>query len=159
MGVLQHADSKAEQQRLVCPKAELTKGIDGQLGCKTPVLVVHDLGWTFGSGFRSGVSKMQLQDWRDTPVWADAAGCVVSVHEFPGATLGNTKVSREARDFLLGLLRQLSRTQKENIFRAARVQLQDPISSSPAETEARIRSWADALDEKITALAEAPCTR
>ncbi|MCA2960171.1 MAG: hypothetical protein IOD12_07955 [Silvanigrellales bacterium] len=159
MGVLQHADSKAEQQRLVCPKAELTKGIDGQLGCKTPVLVVHDLGWTFGSGFRSGVSKMQLQDWRDTPVWADAAGCVLSVHEFPGATLGNTKVSREARDFLLGLLRQLSRTQKENIFRAARVQLQDPISSSPAETEARIRSWADALDEKIAALAEAPCTR
>lgn len=161
MGVLQHADSKAEQQRLVCPKSEIITGASGELGCQTPVLVVQDLGWTFGSGWQVSqplhISKMKLDDWRRAKVWANAGGCVVNVNQAPGGTLGNTKVSKEGRDFLMSLLSQLSRRQKEDIFRAARVELQPPVALSPEEARGRVRSWADALDEKIASIQQASC--
>ena len=86
---LAHWDNKADNQRLVC--MDQSSG-EGQ-ACGDPVLMIQDVGTTFGP------TKVNLSQWRHMPIWADRATCTVSMHAMPyrGATFADARISDAAR--------------------------------------------------------------
>ena len=83
--VIAHWDNKAENQRLLClPGGDLPDG-----GCARPYAILQDLGASFGP------TKLDLHNWRSTPVWADARACRVSMKQMPwgGATFPEQRIS------------------------------------------------------------------
>ena len=104
---VQHTDSKAANQRLLCPKGEEV----GRTGCRSPVLMVSDLGCTFGHAgllLHVNPNSVRLAAWRQVPVWKDRARCVAELEHSFGGSLTNPTISEAGRAFLAGLLAQLS---------------------------------------------------
>ena len=143
---LSHWDNKAANQRLVClPGGDRAGG-----GCTKPFAFVQDLGATFGP------VKLDLPNWRRTPVWADRATCTVSMKSLPygGATFPDRRISEAGRQMLTGLLEQLSSGQLTDLFTASRVIEYDEIS---AETRSAA-PWVEAFRNKIRQIADGgPC--
>ena len=144
--LLAHWDNKGPNQRLVCPP-----GSDRQDGsCAAPLAIIQDLGATFGP------KKMDLPNWKRTPVWVDARACRVSMKSLPfaGATFPDRQISEEGRRFALELLRQLTRPQLETLFTAAGVTSFDHVIAE-AHTSA---AWTDTFVSKVDQIASAgPC--
>lgn len=134
---VQHTDSNAANQRLLCPTGEEI----GSTGCRSPVLMVSDLGLTFGrSGFLildKNKNSVSLADWIDKPVWKDEALCVAQLSQSFRGTLNNPTISEAGRKFLADLLIQLSDTQLRDLFETARVHLRSSDPSSKAGKDAR----------------------
>jgi hypothetical protein len=144
--ILAHWDNKAENQRLVCPPGQDAR--DGS--CRAPLLAIQDLGATFGP------LKLDLQNWRRVPVWANAAECRVSMKSLPydGGTFPDHVISEEGRQFTLDLLRQLSRAQVVRVFAESGVTRFEQLSLESRDAE----RWADAFEAKIAELAAGgPC--
>ena len=89
--MLQHTDSKAEQQRIVCVDEEGESG-----GCQVPLMMINDLGLTFG---RANTFNLQprgsanLAEWSKVPVWADPERCVGNLAGSFTGTLKNPVIS------------------------------------------------------------------
>ncbi|MEP6593444.1 MAG: hypothetical protein ABJC51_07120 [Acidobacteriota bacterium] len=135
--VLGHWDNKASNQRLLCPEGR--EGADG--GCDEPLAMIQDAGATFGP------LKLDLHNWRETPVWADRGSCTVSMRRMPyrGATFPDRRISEEGRQLLAGLLGQISERQMIDLFTASRI-----VTFDHPDGEGRnARAWADALAAKI----------
>jgi hypothetical protein len=112
--------------------------------------MIQDLGATFGP------DRVDLQNWRNTPVWRDRATCTVSMQSLPygGATFVDRRISEEGRTLLAGLLEQLSDRQLADLFTAARFADLEGISADARDP----RAWARVFQEKITAVKEGgPC--
>ncbi len=138
--LLAHWDNKAANQRLVCldpvPEEESTT-------CERPLLMLQDLGATFGP------SKTDLSRWVDVPVWDDASACSVSMTTLPyqGATFKPVQISEAGRARLAGRLRELSREQMRQLF-----------ETSGFPTDDGVDAWVKALEQKIRAIVDrAPC--
>jgi hypothetical protein len=88
---LAHWDNKADNQRLVCMDQSFRE--ESAHACRDSVLMIHDVGATFGP------TKVNLSQWRDVPVWADRSRCTVSMHAMPyrGATFVDAQISEPAR--------------------------------------------------------------
>jgi hypothetical protein len=144
--ILAHWDNKAENQRLLClPGAYLPNGL-----CSEPLAMIQDLGATFGP------NKLELTNWRHTPVWQDARTCHVSMRSLPygGATYPETQISEEGRRLLLGLLEQLSFTQLRELFAGSGVMGFDGLTGEGRDPDA----WARAFLDKVRQVREAgPC--
>jgi hypothetical protein len=138
---LAHWDSKASNQRLVCL---------GETACDTPILMLHDVGATFGP------SKVNHARWSLVPIWADPAQCVVSMDMLPfGADLfPPVQISEQGRTLLAERLQALSRGQIEALFRGAR--FPDPeTGESPASD---LTPWVRTFEQKVREIAHrAPC--
>lgn len=145
---LAHWDNKAENQRLIClPGGDLPDG-----GCVRPFAIVQDLGASFGP------VKLDLQNWRARPVWADPRSCRVSMEDLPweGGTFPEQHLSEDGRLFLLNLLEQLSDQQILDLFEGSRVSRSETVT---AESR-RPAAWADAFRDKVRQIREAgPCTK
>jgi hypothetical protein len=143
---LAHWDNKAENQRLLCPEgADLPDG-----GCSNPLAMIQDLGGTFGP------AKLDLQNWRRTPVWTDPRGCRVSMETLPydGATFEERAISEEGRQFLLRLVEQLAPEQIESLFTSARGDEYDAVRAENRNASA----WAAVFEEKVAQIRNAgPC--
>jgi hypothetical protein len=143
---LVHWDNKSENQRLICPPgADMPGG-----GCARPLAMTQDLGATFGP------AKLDLHNWRRTPVWADSASCLVSMEQLPfeGATFPERRISEEGRQFLLALMEQLSRAQLETLFTASRAIAFDTVIAASRSAAA----WATTFADKVREIREAgPC--
>jgi hypothetical protein len=151
---VQHTDSKSSNQRLLCPKAEQA----GRSGCASPVLMVNDLGLTFGqAGLRNrNVDSVSLVTWAALPVWRDAERCVARIdHSFTGS-LSDPPISEAGRAFLAGLMLQLSDTQIRALFETARVDQRpgDPHTTGPM---AGIDAWVTAFKLKRGQIVDARC--
>jgi len=87
---LAHWDNKEENQRLVCVDA--TPHAADQ-PCAEPVLMLQDVGATFGP------VKANVAQWEATPVWSDRATCTVSMRALPyqGSTFPDARISDAAR--------------------------------------------------------------
>jgi hypothetical protein len=144
--VLAHWDNKAENQRLMCPLGrERTAG-----SCEAPLALIQDLGAAFGP------NKLDLSNWRRTPVWTDARQCRVSMKHLPynGATYPDLQISDEGRRQLLGLLEQLSERQLRELFEESRVTTLDTVSAEGRDA----RAWATAFLDKVRQVRDAgPC--
>jgi hypothetical protein len=144
--VLAHWDNKGPNQRLICPEEKELP--DGR--CSDPIAMIQDLGATFGP------QRIDLENWRHTPVWRDRATCTISMKSLPydGATFDDRRISEEGRLMLAGLLDQLTDGQLIDLFTAARFVAFDGLSAESRDA----RAWVTAFREKVTAVKEgAPC--
>jgi hypothetical protein len=154
---MQHSDSKPEQQRIVCqsnakwPRPET---------CANPLLMISDVGLTFGRGTRSNTNEtsgVNLDGWRKTPVWKEETGCVGNLPKSFTGTLSEPTISEVGRQFLAGLLMQLSDRQIEDLFEAARVRLR---LRSPGHVDSGFATdgeWVDAFKAKRQQIVERHC--
>lgn len=144
--LLAHWDNKGGNQRLVCPPgAERPDG-----SCGAPVALIHDLGATFGP------LKLDLENWRQVPVWADPSSCRVNMSRLPfgGATFGEARISEAGRQFALRLLRPLTRTQLDTLWESTGVTRFNHVLTEAHDPAA----WTTAFLAKVDAIAAGgPC--
>lgn len=145
---LAHWDNKSENQRLLCPPdADRPDG-----SCTRPLAILQDVGATFGP------NKLDLHNWQQTPIWADARTCTVSMKSLPfnGATFPDRKISEEGRTLLLGLLEQLSDQQLRDLFEGSGVTTFDQLSGRGRNAN----NWVSAFRDKVAQIRNAgPCGR
>ena len=146
--VLGHWDNKSTNQRLVCtdPERDRDSGV-----CAHPVLMLQDLGSTFGP------RKVNLEAWAEVPVWTDPDACLVSMRELPyaGATFVDAEISEAGRRTLSRRLRSLSAPQLQALFEGAAFP-----DASGAEPEGRSRAdvtaWVQAMQDKMRQVTDRP---
>jgi len=147
--ILQHTDSKPEQQRLVCGDSK--SGVEDGQGCMAPLMLIHDVGLTFGRAnlfHRNSVAGVNFAEWSRTPVWQDEKRCVGHLPGTWGSTLNNPTISEGGRKFLADLLVQLSDAQLRDLFLVARF---------PQRSRATVEDWIAAFRSKRDAIVNATC--
>ena len=140
--LIQHTDSKPEQQRLVCLGEDERSA---STSCEHPFMMINDLGLTFGRANLANsnlVGSVNFQEWAQTPVWKEDGACVGNLPKSLTGTLKDPIISEHGRDFLAGRLLQLSDSQIRALFEVARVDRravpQDSRTSSPVDEWVRV---------------------
>jgi hypothetical protein len=119
-------------------------------GCAHPFAYLQDVGQTFGP------RAVDLDGWSRTPIWTDAAACLVDMKGSPyqGATFGQAHIGEAGRRFLAGLLRQLSHAQIVALFEGARF----PAYLRQSERGRDGENWAAAFEDRVRQIVDrAPC--
>ena len=145
---LSHWDNKAANQRLVCEPGE-GEG-DPRAPCRSPLLMVQDVGATFGP------TKVRYEEWAATPIWADTAGCIVSLDDMPykGGHFQPTQILEDGRRLLADRLSQLSESQIRTLFETAR--FPDPSTGEAGD----VSGWVRVFQDKVRQIAARPaCPR
>ena len=118
---IQHTDNKIINERFVC----LPGGLSRAGVCDRPFLYMHDVGLTFGHANLFDDNKegsVSFEDWVATPMWrADPKMCVGHMRQSATGMLGDPQISEAGRQFLAGLLVQLTDKQLHDLFEVARV--------------------------------------
>ena len=163
-----HADNKPEQQRLICRdqpkdkangKAAPRRG--GPMPCEHPFMYMHDVGLTFGRANKlnqGAIGAMNLVEWSRTPVWKNTAACVGNLPKSLTGTLFDPPISEEGRQFLAGLLVQLSDDQLRGMFEAARVQLRLRNPTDVLSGFATVDEWIAAFKMKREQIVSRHCS-
>ena len=147
---LAHWDNKSTNQRLVCLDEESTVRPSGSGRCEDPILMIQDLGATFGP------YKANLSQWETLPVWADARACTVSMAAYPfsGATYPDWQISEAGRRQLADQLEAFSDADIRALFAEARFQ----TYYSSTDDERDLKAWTAAFRSRARQIAEAgPC--
>lgn len=146
---LGHWDNKAENQRLVCLDEAQVRS---NQPCQKPLLMMQDLGATFGP------SKVNLANWQRTPIWDDSRACRLSMRMLPyrGATFSEVAISEEGRAQLARQLTMLSDADVQTLFSDARF----PQFYSPTPDDRDLAAWLGAFHARVDQVANAgPCPR
>jgi hypothetical protein len=155
---VQHTDNKAANQRLLCPAgSEIEKS-----GCRQPVMLVQDLGLTFGRATLMNKNKnsVSIDNWLDIPVWKDSEGCIARLKGSFTGSLSDPRISEGGRKFLAGLMVQLSDAQLHDLFETGRVERRSSDPSSQPEGDAAppsIDAWVDAFKAKRQQIVDRTC--
>ena len=154
---VQHSDSKPEQQRLLCvdEKAEEKAG-EAPGTCTHPVMMVNDLGQTFGRSNlfnRDTVGSVNLEQWSAAHIWADSAHCVGDLPPTQTGSLHNPAIGEAGRKFLSDLLMQLSDKQLRDLFEVSRFGERVEANLAPSSVDA----WVNAFKKKRAEIAERTC--
>jgi membrane-associated phospholipid phosphatase len=156
--MLQHTDTKPEQQRLLCLDAEEPAA---PLTCKRPFVMLNDLGLTFGRAHLQNsnpIGSVNLVEWAMTPVWKNPTGCVGNLPKSFTGTLKDPLISEEGRRFLLGLLSQLSDRQLHDLFAVARVDVRSRSPLSKGAPDATVEEWVRTFKAKVAEIEGRACT-
>lgn len=142
---LAHWDNKATNQRLLCEAGD--GGYDPQAPCRRPLLMLQDLGATFGP------TKVRHERWAHAPIWADAPRCIVSMENMPyhGSNFRPVQISEGGRALLGGRLRELSEPQIRALFQAAG--FPDPASG---RATGDVTPWVQTFQDKVRQIADRP---
>ena len=142
---LSHFDNKPNNQRLVC--LEDKSRDESAAPCREPVLMLHDVGATFGP------RKAWYHSWATTPIWRDDA-CLVSMDTMPhgGVTFRPVHISEGGRQLLAAKLRRLTDAQIAALFTAAR--FPDPLTGEQPAGD--LAPWVRTFQEKVRAVADRP---
>jgi hypothetical protein len=146
--LLQHTDSKREQQRILCLDADATKA---STACARPFLMINDVGLTFGRANlrnRNRVGSVNLAAWRETPVWKGDQGCVGNLRRSFTGTLSNPVIGEPGRAFLASLLSQLTDDQLVDLFETARVDLRLRDPGAGAAEGGTVAEWVSVFKGK-----------
>jgi hypothetical protein len=138
---LAHWDNKSENQRLVCLDSDAR--LLARQQCSEPIAFIQDLGATFGP------RKVDLESWRDTPVWADRNTCRVTMERLPhgGGTFPPTQISEAGRRFLAERLGPLTRSDIRTLLERARF----------AEYDGRdVAGWIQTFERKVHDVTDGP---
>jgi hypothetical protein len=152
--LLQHTDSKREQQRFICLDGRRT-----QNSCSRPFLMIADVGKTFGKANalnRDEPGSVNLKNWRGSPVWKDKTGCVGNLSKSLTGTLENPVISEAGRRFLAERLTRLTPGQLRDLFEVSRFGERTPDKDEPP---ASVQDWVDALKEKVAEVVNRDCTQ
>jgi hypothetical protein len=153
--MLQHSDSKDDQQRLLCVTDKKEK--EDLAACSEPFMMVHDVGLTFGRAnlFNHGnVGSANLQAWASVPIWKDAARCVGNLQQSQTGTLADPIISEAGRAFLANLLVQLTDAQLRDLFEVSRFASRE---TSRAGGNATIEQWVAAFKHKRDEIVSTAC--
>ncbi len=128
---LVHWDNKVENQRLVC--------LGREAPCDRAIAMLHDLGSDFGP------YKVDASGWKNTPIWADASACTLSMKGLPygGATFEDVRISEAGRQLLAERLGAFTTDQIVTLFRSAGFSDLD--------------QWVSAFEDKVRQIADARC--
>jgi len=143
---LAHWDNKTPNQRLAC----LDRNSDASQPCAEPLLIVDDLGATFGP------YKVNLASWRDAPIWADARRCVVGMRALPygGGTFPDVRISEAGRQQFLERVAAIGDAELRDLFSAARF----PEFYSGTDDRRDLDAWVAAFHERVRRVTAAgPC--
>jgi hypothetical protein len=143
--MIQHTDSKPEQQRLICVAGREDEA------CGTPFMLIHDVGLTFGKANRfnrNAVSGVNLGEWSKQAVWKDELRCVAEMPKSRRGTLADPVISEAGRKFLADLLVQLSDAQLRDLFEVARL---------PQHSHTTVEDWIAVFKTKRDAIVHATC--
>ena len=152
---LAHWDNKSGNQRLVCldqgRRVQKDPAYDAaQQPCARPLLMIQDLGATFGP------SKVNLVRWRELPIWADARRCRVSMHALPyrGATFTDAEISEAGRLHVSRHLAALDEGAVRRLFADARF----PEFYSGTDDARDLDAWTTAFRSRVDQIVNAgPC--
>lgn len=144
---LAHWDNKESNQRLTC--------LDDPQGpedgpCREPLIMLQDLGATFGP------TKVDWNEWRQAPIWTDERTCAVSMATMPydGGTFVPVEISEAGRQLLVSRLRRLTRAQVTDLFTVARF----PAPSGTEPAVPGVEPWVRVFFERVAMLADrSPC--
>jgi len=153
--LMQHTDSRSQQQRLLCLPGGLTSS--GQ--CEKPFLMLHDVGKTFGHANifnRMGPGSVNFDAWARTPVWSNRTGCVGHLSKSFTGTLGSPHISEAGRQFLAQLLRQLTDQQIYDLFEIAGV-AQRTVRVTGGRLSPSVEDWVAAFKSKRDQIATRRC--
>lgn len=154
--LLQHSDSKPDNQRIICAKDASTD--DGR--CDVPLMMINDLGITFGQpnafNTQPGAS-VNLAAWREIPIWKNGGGCVAQLSGSFTGTLKDPSISEAGRQFLADLLMQLSDAQLRDMFAAARVELRPRAPENGRSGFPTVDEWVNAFKQKRAHIVDRRC--
>jgi len=153
--MIQHTDTKPQQQRILC-----LGGVSASGGCSQPFLMVSDVGLTFGTASRANANEtsgVNLERWRATPVWKDGPGCVGNIDKSFTGTLHEPVISEGGRRFLATLLQQLSDRQLQDLFTVARVTLRVREPGHALSGFPTIDEWVSAFKAKRDEIVSKRC--
>ncbi len=151
--MLQHTDSKYDQQRLVCD-GRPTRGQP----CPRPFMFIDDAGRTFGVANalnRDGPSSVNLEAWSGARIWADPSGCRANMPRSLTGTLDNPVISEEGRQFLSRLLHRLTDRQLQQLFTVARFPAR--VGATGPEQSRLVDGWVRAFKDKIEQIDARTC--
>jgi hypothetical protein len=154
---IQHTDSKPQQQRIIC---QSKASWPDPATCANPLLMISDVGLTFGRATISNAnapSGVNLDSWKQTPVWKNDTGCVGNLPKSFTGTLSEPVISEAGRRFLADLLMQLSDRQLLDLFEVSRVRLR---LRSPGKVDSGFASeadWINAFKAKRQQIVERNC--
>jgi hypothetical protein len=154
--LLQHSDSKADQQRVICVEGFSKDG--GR--CAVPLMMINDVGITFGRAKtfnQQPRASVNLAEWAKVPIWKESTGCVGNLSGSFKGTLKNPVIGEGGRQFLADLLTQLSDRQVRDMFEAARVHLRPRAPDSGQSGFPTVDEWVDAFRQKRTEIVERRC--
>jgi hypothetical protein len=158
--MVQHTDSKPDQQRLLCLPGGVQKHESVEETCSKPFMMAHDLGNTFGTGNllnADSMSSVNYKKWSATPVWEKDPGCVANLSKSFTGTLHDPVISEAGRRFLADLLVQLSDQQIHDLFAGAQIErrvLKDEPASQPKPT---VDDWVRAFKQKRDEIVSRTC--
>ncbi|MEO8256246.1 MAG: hypothetical protein ABI868_02770 [Acidobacteriota bacterium] len=153
--MLQHTDSKPAQQRLICVSDQSE---DASEPCLRPVMMVSDLGLTFGHANvfnRNGIASANLAEWAAADIWLDPARCIGSLARSHTGTLDNPSIKEAGRKFLADLLVQLSDAQLRDLFEVSRF----PERLQGGKGGSEVRDWVAAFKNKRDRIVNHSCPR
>jgi len=149
--LLQHTDSKPDQQRLICRSTGHSR--DELVNCPDPFMLIHDVGLTFGHANwlnREGPGSVNFDLWSQTPIWKDREHCVGNLAGSHTGTLRYPVISEAGRAFLSGLLDQLTDQQLHDLFAVAM------FDRKPNGGKA-VDAWVAAFKQKRAEIAATTC--
>jgi hypothetical protein len=155
--LVQHTDSKAEQQRLICLGA--TTKEEATESCAMSIMMAHDLGMTFGRANlwnRATVGSTNLTEWSRAPVWSGPTGCVANLPRSQSGTLDNPIIAEDGRKFLADLLVQLSDKQLSDLFEVSRFERRSTASDDAPDTTS-IADWVKTFKHKRDEVVNRAC--
>ena len=156
---LQHSDTKPAQQRLIClgGAGDLPAGAS----CEKPFILIQDVGVTFGKAtlFNANTpSSLNLDGWSNTPVWKSATGpCVGNLSKSFTGTLGEPVISEAGRQFLAGLLQQLTDAQIHDLFEVSRVSLRLREPGNAKSGFPTVDEWVTVFKQKRDEIVNRKC--
>jgi hypothetical protein len=141
---LAHWDNKSDNQRLVCAARDWPGGQP----CGAPLLMLQDLGATFGP------RKINLRRWRTSTIWADRDQCRITMRHLPysGATFQDARVSEDGRRLAARLLARLTDDDIADLFRGARFDQRRGLFSDVRP----VAAWVDAFKSRVRLISEGP---
>jgi hypothetical protein len=154
--LVQHTDSKPEQQRLIC--VGHGKKQPGGEPCAEPFMIVHDLGQTFGHANmfnRDSVGSVNLKNWSKMKIWKDPEHCVASLPQSQTGTLADPIITEAGRRFLADLLVQLTDQQLHDLFDVAR--FTERSEKDKDEELTTVHQWVDAFKAKRDEIVNHTC--
>jgi hypothetical protein len=155
---LQHSDTKPDQQRLICLGVdEVAPGGD----CSRPFVLIQDVGVTFGraSLFNGNTpSSVNFEGWSTTPVWTSSTGsCIGNLSKSFTGTLGEPAISEAGRQFLAGLLQQLTEAQIRDLFEVSRATLRLREPGNAKSGFPTVDEWVAVFNQKRADIVNRRC--
>jgi hypothetical protein len=169
LAFIRAGDNKGDNNRFIC--LDKGKREKGDLSCKKPLLLMQDLGSTFGNGginlgspltlagkiwglLTEETTKLHFEEWQKHGVWKDKAQCIPYLVGNTTGGLGNKnseqlRIREKGRAMLASLLARLSDKQIEDLFVVSRVEIR--------RENTKVADWVELFKQKRSEIINHQC--